>query len=306
MAMRALRWPDAFPKEDIAVRNSLGGVTAKEAEVLSQPWRPWRSYAVMHLWSMAAPSSRSRGSAKESVLSNDVASPASVSSVKPPRRMRPVPAGWSRQTSERICPGRDRSVQLRRAPGLRGRKRVRHRRARAVGEQPQCHPHRHRRQQRAVGEALRQPTCSVRVSVPFSAVTVNGLNAVCRTPLTGAVTDPVSTSLVGGVVGVVVVGVVEEPLQAASDAVTNITATSGNKCVRISLLCEAKALRPSKRHAGRKRNTSTECCGNRARRTRMTIAVVLAAVQRCLRWSADAPENQDFKKISTGMTYVVC
>ena len=53
IAMRALRWPDAFPKEDIAVRNNLGGVTAKEAEVLSQPWRPWRSYAVMHVWGMA-------------------------------------------------------------------------------------------------------------------------------------------------------------------------------------------------------------------------------------------------------------
>ena len=53
IAMRALRWPDAFPKEDIAVRNNLGGVTAKEAEVLSQPWRPWRSYAVMHVWRMA-------------------------------------------------------------------------------------------------------------------------------------------------------------------------------------------------------------------------------------------------------------
>lgn len=50
IAMRALRWPDAFPKEDIAIRNRLGGVTAKEAEVLSQAWRPWRSYAVMHLW----------------------------------------------------------------------------------------------------------------------------------------------------------------------------------------------------------------------------------------------------------------
>ncbi len=52
LAMRAMRWPDAFPKEDIAVRNRLGGVTAKEAEVLSQAWRPWRSYAVMHLWGM--------------------------------------------------------------------------------------------------------------------------------------------------------------------------------------------------------------------------------------------------------------
>jgi AraC family transcriptional regulator of adaptative response / DNA-3-methyladenine glycosylase II len=55
IAMRALRWPDAFPKEDIAVRNTLGGVSATEAEAISQPWRPWRSYAVMHLWRVASP-----------------------------------------------------------------------------------------------------------------------------------------------------------------------------------------------------------------------------------------------------------
>jgi AraC family transcriptional regulator, regulatory protein of adaptative response / DNA-3-methyladenine glycosylase II len=50
IAMRALRWPDAFPKEDIAILNNLGGVTAKRAEEMSQAWRPWRSYAVLHLW----------------------------------------------------------------------------------------------------------------------------------------------------------------------------------------------------------------------------------------------------------------
>jgi AraC family transcriptional regulator, regulatory protein of adaptative response / DNA-3-methyladenine glycosylase II len=50
IAMRALRWPDAFPKEDIAVRNNLGGVTAKQAADMSQAWRPWRSYAVLHIW----------------------------------------------------------------------------------------------------------------------------------------------------------------------------------------------------------------------------------------------------------------
>jgi AraC family transcriptional regulator of adaptative response / DNA-3-methyladenine glycosylase II len=50
IAMRALRWPDAFPKEDIVVRNNLGGVTAKQAEELSQSWRPWRAYAVLHIW----------------------------------------------------------------------------------------------------------------------------------------------------------------------------------------------------------------------------------------------------------------
>jgi AraC family transcriptional regulator of adaptative response / DNA-3-methyladenine glycosylase II len=50
IAMRALRWPDAFPKEDIALRKNLGGVSAVRAEELSQGWRPWRSYATMHLW----------------------------------------------------------------------------------------------------------------------------------------------------------------------------------------------------------------------------------------------------------------
>lgn len=52
IAMRALRWPDAFPKEDIVVRNNLGGISAKDAEAASQAWRPWRSYAVMHVWRM--------------------------------------------------------------------------------------------------------------------------------------------------------------------------------------------------------------------------------------------------------------
>ena len=50
IAMRALRWPDALPKEDIALRNALGGVTAARAEEMSQAWRPWRSYALLHLW----------------------------------------------------------------------------------------------------------------------------------------------------------------------------------------------------------------------------------------------------------------
>ena len=50
LAMRALRWPDAFPTGDIGVRNNLGGVSAKQANEMSQAWRPWRSYAVMHIW----------------------------------------------------------------------------------------------------------------------------------------------------------------------------------------------------------------------------------------------------------------
>lgn len=50
IVMRAFSWSDAFPKEDIALRKALGGVTARQAEQLSQAWRPWRSYAVMLLW----------------------------------------------------------------------------------------------------------------------------------------------------------------------------------------------------------------------------------------------------------------
>ena len=54
IAMRALRWPDAFPQGDIAVRNHLGGISAKAADEISQAWRPWRSYAVMHLWRLSS------------------------------------------------------------------------------------------------------------------------------------------------------------------------------------------------------------------------------------------------------------
>lgn len=50
VAMRALRWPDAFPASDLGIRKALGGVTAKEAAARAERWRPWRSYAVLHLW----------------------------------------------------------------------------------------------------------------------------------------------------------------------------------------------------------------------------------------------------------------
>jgi AraC family transcriptional regulator of adaptative response / DNA-3-methyladenine glycosylase II len=50
IAMRALRWPDAFPRGDVAVLSSLGGVTPVEADEMSRAWQPWRSYAVLHLW----------------------------------------------------------------------------------------------------------------------------------------------------------------------------------------------------------------------------------------------------------------
>ena len=55
VAMRALGDPDAFLPADLGVRHALEGLGAPgdpaSAEAASQAWRPWRSYAVMHLWS---------------------------------------------------------------------------------------------------------------------------------------------------------------------------------------------------------------------------------------------------------------
>ncbi len=59
IAMRALRWSDAFPKEDVALRKRLGGVSARRAAELSEAWRPWRSYATMQLWKSSSSSSPS-------------------------------------------------------------------------------------------------------------------------------------------------------------------------------------------------------------------------------------------------------
>ncbi len=56
VAMRALSHPDAFPAGDLVLRQVLGGdkrLSFKEAEMQSQAWRPWRAYAVLHLWHVA-------------------------------------------------------------------------------------------------------------------------------------------------------------------------------------------------------------------------------------------------------------
>lgn len=56
--LRALRDPDAFMPSDLVLRKALASATGtplKEltprlAESLAQPWRPWRAYALQHLW----------------------------------------------------------------------------------------------------------------------------------------------------------------------------------------------------------------------------------------------------------------
>jgi AraC family transcriptional regulator of adaptative response / DNA-3-methyladenine glycosylase II len=51
VAMRALGDPDAFLAGDVGIRHALAklGQTSSGAEI-AEAWRPWRSYAVMHLW----------------------------------------------------------------------------------------------------------------------------------------------------------------------------------------------------------------------------------------------------------------
>jgi AraC family transcriptional regulator of adaptative response / DNA-3-methyladenine glycosylase II len=54
--MRALSDPDAFLPGDVGVLGALARLgaadpaTAREADRLAEGWRPWRSYAVHHLW----------------------------------------------------------------------------------------------------------------------------------------------------------------------------------------------------------------------------------------------------------------
>jgi len=50
LAMRALHVPDAFPAADLGVQKALRRSGAKAAEARAEAWRPYRAYAVMHLW----------------------------------------------------------------------------------------------------------------------------------------------------------------------------------------------------------------------------------------------------------------
>ncbi|TAL87964.1 MAG: DNA-3-methyladenine glycosylase 2, partial [Rhodanobacter sp.] len=54
IAMRALSHPDAFPAADLILRRAAAGdapaLRTKALTALAEAWRPWRAYAVMHLW----------------------------------------------------------------------------------------------------------------------------------------------------------------------------------------------------------------------------------------------------------------
>jgi AraC family transcriptional regulator of adaptative response / DNA-3-methyladenine glycosylase II len=50
IAMRALAWPDAFPHPDVATIKAMRAASPRRALADAEAWRPWRSYAVIHLW----------------------------------------------------------------------------------------------------------------------------------------------------------------------------------------------------------------------------------------------------------------
>jgi AraC family transcriptional regulator of adaptative response / DNA-3-methyladenine glycosylase II len=64
IAMRALRDPDAFPASDLGVRHALEQLgrdgRPAAAEAVAEGWRPYRAYAVQHLWASLVPPVRAR------------------------------------------------------------------------------------------------------------------------------------------------------------------------------------------------------------------------------------------------------
>jgi len=58
IAMRALGWRDAFPPGDVAVLKALSLTSAAAAARAAEGWRPWRAYAVLHLWRRVVVSAR--------------------------------------------------------------------------------------------------------------------------------------------------------------------------------------------------------------------------------------------------------
>ena len=50
VALRALGWPDAFLHTDLGVMRALGERRPARVLARAEAWRPWRGYALIHLW----------------------------------------------------------------------------------------------------------------------------------------------------------------------------------------------------------------------------------------------------------------
>ncbi|PZA19069.1 hypothetical protein DMO24_22715, partial [Modestobacter versicolor] len=60
VGLRGLADPDVWLPGDLALRKSLAALGSSDTDAAAR-WRPWRSYAVMHLWALAVPSLFTRG-----------------------------------------------------------------------------------------------------------------------------------------------------------------------------------------------------------------------------------------------------
>ncbi|WP_305764378.1 AlkA N-terminal domain-containing protein [Blastococcus tunisiensis] len=54
VGLRGLADPDVWLPGDLALRKSLAALGSSDADAATR-WRPWRSYAVLHLWALAVP-----------------------------------------------------------------------------------------------------------------------------------------------------------------------------------------------------------------------------------------------------------
>ena len=59
VALRALRDPDVFLAADLGVRRALEALgedgSPRNADRIAETWRPFRAYALMHLWATLSP-----------------------------------------------------------------------------------------------------------------------------------------------------------------------------------------------------------------------------------------------------------
>jgi len=53
VAMRALGEPDAFPTGDLGLLRALDLKSPRDLDGRAEPWRPWRAYACIYLWTFA-------------------------------------------------------------------------------------------------------------------------------------------------------------------------------------------------------------------------------------------------------------
>lgn len=100
IAMRALGHPDAFPTDDLVLRQQASGdgntISGKSLAQLAEHWRPWRAYAVIHLWRDAATRNDAATRAASRIRAAHAGDSTSTSSSTPPAAG--VPAASARRS----------------------------------------------------------------------------------------------------------------------------------------------------------------------------------------------------------------